>query len=506
MNQTAKNGSLGIKAQDLNLWNKLLGLAARGGRIATDSRQVQPGDIFVALPGSKLHGDEFIPDALKRGAEYVLGINQQAVPAAKKDRFLGCQNPALALGELAAAKYKTRERSCKLLGVTGTNGKTTICYLLEHLLSRLGYKVGVLGTVSYRWPGQEMPASLTTPDCLQTHELLARMQEEQMDLVCMEVSSHALQQQRLAGLEFDLAIFSNLSQDHLDYHSDMRDYFQAKASLFSSPSLGLPRAVLNMDDAYGWELADICTDVLGFGLEKRDLENYLQGQLLNLSRQGLRLRMQYQSQSWELNSSLPGRHNASNLLAVQAAGLVLGLQPEDFRFLQEFQNVPGRLQRVPNSQGLHIFIDYAHTPDALVNVLASLRQMGFSRLLVVFGCGGDRDREKRPLMGRAVAECADLALLTSDNPRHEDPLQIMQQVLPGLEQGQAQVMQEPERRRAIDLALQELGPEDALLVAGRGHEKYQQIGFSKIRFSDLETVQELLEQRSQAAENSAVQK
>ncbi|MGM0424076.1 MAG: UDP-N-acetylmuramoyl-L-alanyl-D-glutamate--2,6-diaminopimelate ligase [Thermodesulfobacteriota bacterium] len=495
----------GISSQDFSLWNRLLELAEQGSRVVADSRQVQPGDIFVALPGSKVHGDDFIADALKRGAEYVLGANAQAVPEGAKNRFLACGQPALALGELAASRYQTRQRSFKLLGVTGTNGKTTICYLLEHLCNRAGYRVGVLGTVSYRWPGQEMQASLTTPDCLQTHELLARMQQEQVDLVCMEVSSHALQQQRLAGLEFDLALFSNLSQDHLDYHVDMQDYFRAKSRLFTSSSLGLPKAILNTDDAYGQELAGLCADVLGYGLQERELENYLQGRILSLGRQGLRLRMHYQGQSWELSSGLPGRHNALNLLAVQAVGLALGLGARDFLALQEFQNIPGRLQRVPNSKGLHIFIDYAHTPDALANVLAALQQMGFARLLVVFGCGGDRDREKRPLMGRAVAEYADLALLTSDNPRHEDPLQIMEQVLPGL-QGWAQVVQEPDRRKAIDLALQELGPEDALLVAGKGHEEYQQIGSSKIKFSDLETVQELLQQRSQAVGNPVAQK
>ncbi|MFW6388889.1 MAG: UDP-N-acetylmuramoyl-L-alanyl-D-glutamate--2,6-diaminopimelate ligase, partial [Desulfohalobiaceae bacterium] len=474
MNVTShKSSLLGISDQHLGLWSKLLEHASQGCGIKADSRQVQTGDIFVALPGNRAHGDDFILDALQRGAKYVLGANSQAVPEHSRSKFLACKAPALALGELAAARYQTRQRKFQLVGVTGTNGKTTICYLLEHLFSRAGYKVGVIGTVSYRWPGWEMQANLTTPDCLQLHELLARMQNDQVDLVCMEVSSHALTQQRLAGLEFDLALFSNLSQDHLDYHGDMRDYFKAKASLFTNPSLGLPKAILNMDDAYAQELAGLCSDVLGYGLQDSSLENYLQGKLLCLGRQGLRLEMHYQHKTWELSSCLPGRHNASNLLAAQAAALALGLESEKLSVLQEFQDIPGRLQRVPNSQGLQIFIDYAHTPDALANVLAALRQMGFSRLLVVFGCGGDRDREKRPLMGRAVAEYADLAFLTSDNPRNEDPHQIMEQVLPGL-QGCPQVLQEPDRRRAIDLALGQLGTPDALLVAGKGHEDYQQ--------------------------------
>ncbi len=504
MGEIIPNSPERLGVQDWKLWSQILELADQGRRIVSDSRQVLPGDIFVALPGTRVRGEEFVPDALRGGPVDALGMDVQFVPDDCRTRCLGCSAPALALGELAAVRYGTRQLRVKLLGVTGTNGKTTISYLLEHLLSQAGYKVGVLGTVNYRWPGQAMQASLTTPDCVQTHELLARMAGQGVDVVCIEVSSHALKQDRLAGLGFDLALFSNLTQDHLDYHPDMQDYFRAKAKLFIDPGLGLPRAVLNLDDAYGRELSGLCQEVLGYGLQEETQLDYLQGQVIRLSRDGLRLGMRYQGQSWELQSRLPGRHNALNLLAAQAAGLELGLGPQDFLCLQDFSDIPGRLQRVPNSQGLHIFIDYAHSPDALANVLTALKQMGFVRLLVVFGCGGDRDREKRPLMGKAVAEHADLAFLTSDNPRHEDPLQIMQQILPGL-QGCPRVVQEPDRRRAIELALEELEPEDALLVAGKGHEEQQQIGSRKIRFSDLETVQEFLEQGNQAADRPAAQ-
>lgn len=495
MNRVQNGSKDAVQSTDHPLWPELINQAVQGIQIRTHSKQVGPGEIFVALPGSKANGEHYISEALQCGAGYIVSSNTDVYTGHGGVRFVYHPDPAKALGELARARYQTWKHTYKLLGITGTNGKTTVCYLLEHLLTRAGYRVGVLGTVNYRWPGAEQKARLTTPDCLQTHELLARMQNQGVGLVCMEVSSHALEQNRVAGLKFDLALFSNLSQDHLDYHPSMQDYFQAKARLFTSDSLGQPWAVLNMDDPFGRKLAGMCPSVLGFGLQRQSLdsENFLQGRLQYISKQGLLLEMFYNNRIWQLQSRLPGRHNASNLLAAQAAGLVLGLDPDCFQSLQEFQNIPGRLQRVPNDQGLNVFVDYAHTPDALLNVLWALKEMGFARLLVVFGCGGDRDKQKRPLMGEAVARYADLALLTSDNPRHEDPEQIMQQVLPGL-QSCPEVVQEPDRREAISIALQRTTPEDALLIAGKGHEEYQQIGAQQIRFSDLETVLELLGQ------------
>jgi UDP-N-acetylmuramoyl-L-alanyl-D-glutamate--2,6-diaminopimelate ligase len=396
------------------------------------------------------------------------------------------------LGALAAAQYKTDQKKPFLVGITGTNGKTTVSYLVEHLLRSAGMDCGVLGTINYRWKGKERHADLTTPGCLDLHAMLAEMAEDGVEAVCMEVSSHALDQQRTAGLAFDLAVFTNLTQDHLDYHQDMETYFQVKSRLFTTASRA---SVLNFDDAYGLRLAGLSTPGRGYSLNKVDVPGWpcLQGSIQRMDRSGQVLSLhEPKLGQWSLRSGLVGRHNASNLLAAQAVGLELGLGPQDFRALESCTGPPGRLERISNKLGLHVFVDYAHTPDALDNVLVALKELDFRRLIVVFGCGGDRDPGKRPLMGQAVARHADLAVLTSDNPRHEDPEQIMHEVMPGL-QDCPQVMCNPDRRQAIHMGLEATGPLDALVIAGKGHECTQQIGDQKLPFSDAQVVRGYLD-------------
>jgi UDP-N-acetylmuramoyl-L-alanyl-D-glutamate--2,6-diaminopimelate ligase len=322
--------------------------------------------------------------------------------------------------------------------------------------------------------------------------MLAEMAEDGVEAVCMEVSSHALDQQRTAGLAFDLAVFTNLTQDHLDYHQDMETYFQVKSRLFTTASRA---SVLNFDDAYGLRLAGLSTPGRGYSLNKVDVPGWpcLQGSIQRMDRSGQVLSLhEPKLGQWSLRSGLVGRHNASNLLAAQAVGLELGLGPQDFRALESCTGPPGRLERISNKLGLHVFVDYAHTPDALDNVLVALKELDFRRLIVVFGCGGDRDPGKRPLMGQAVARHADLAVLTSDNPRHEDPEQIMHEVMPGL-QDCPQVMCNPDRRQAIHMGLEATGPLDALVIAGKGHECTQQIGDQKLPFSDAQVVRGYLD-------------
>jgi UDP-N-acetylmuramoyl-L-alanyl-D-glutamate--2,6-diaminopimelate ligase len=396
------------------------------------------------------------------------------------------------LGALAAAQYKTDQKKPFLVGITGTNGKTTVSYLVEHLLRSAGKDCGVLGTINYRWKGKERHADLTTPGCLDLHAMLAEMAEDGVEAVCMEVSSHALDQQRTAGLAFDLAVFTNLTQDHLDYHQDMETYFQVKSRLFTTASRA---SVLNFDDAYGLRLAGLSTPGRGYSLNKVDVPGWpcLQGSIQRMDRSGQVLSLhEPKLGQWSLRSGLVGRHNASNLLAAQAVGLELGLGPQDFRALESCTGPPGRLERISNKLGLYVFVDYAHTPDALDNVLVALKELDFRRLIVVFGCGGDRDPGKRPLMGQAVARHADLAVLTSDNPRHEDPEQIMHEVMPGL-QDCPQVMCNPDRRQAIHMGLEATGPLDALVIAGKGHECTQQIGDQKLPFSDAQVVRGYLD-------------
>ncbi len=477
-------------------WNELLVLVGRGLMVRTDSRAVLPGEVFVLLPQAGAQAQGYLADALTRGAGWIVAGPEIAAPQNSTARFVGVPDAQDALGLLAARYFRTREQAMQVVGVTGTNGKTTVTYLLEGLLTAAGRKVGVLGTVSYRWPGVSIEASLTTPGCWQLHELFSRMSAAGVDTVVMEASSHALHQKRVAGLEFDAVVLLNLTQDHLDYHGGFEDYYQAKKLLFASCPRPDKFKAANADDPYGLRLLAEDPDAVGFTLTgaKTPGNRLLTGTIVKSTGQGLSLRMKYGRKAWSLNSGLVGSHNASNLMAAQAVGLGLGLTGADMAALAPFTGVPGRLERVQNDQGFDIFVDYAHTPDALINVLGALRALDFKRIVTVFGCGGDRDRTKRPLMGRAVAKLSDVAVLTSDNPRFEAPLAIMADVRPGLAAGLESgttgltIIEEPDRYKALCQAVGLLRPGDVLLVAGKGHETYQQIGDAREPFSDVEAV------------------
>ncbi len=467
--------------------------------VVSDSRQVRPGSVFVAVTGATEDGTRYVPQALEQGAGYVvLDETRASEDVLRSIREKGavpvlCTSTRAAISDLAAARYHTSERKLTILGITGTNGKTTCAYLLEQLFASMGHRVGVLGTVSYRWPGFSMPAPLTTPGPLEVHRALHDMEQAGASVCVMEVSSHALAQGRVQDVPFAGACFTNLTQDHLDFHKDMEDYFAAKALLFTKTPRPDKAVATNADDAFGLRLAKMCPDAWTYGFgpapEGVNPQHHLQGTLLEHGTSGVGLRMSCQGRTWELHSPLIGRFNADNLLTVQALGLAMGIT--DFKSLEGFAGVPGRIERVDNARGLHVFVDYAHTPDALVNVQQALRGAGFRRLVTVFGCGGNRDRTKRPLMGEAVATYSDVAVLTSDNPRFEDPLAIMADVEPGLARAK-EVYREPDRRKATELALSLLGPDDALLIAGKGHEDYQIVNGTKRHYSDQETVRELL--------------
>ncbi|RQD67955.1 UDP-N-acetylmuramoyl-L-alanyl-D-glutamate--2,6-diaminopimelate ligase [Desulfonatronovibrio magnus] len=466
-------------------YENLLKEAELGRPVKSHSGAVQQGDIFVALSGTRVHGGQFIQEALERGA--FMAVARQEDLRQQHDKILIHENPVFALGQLAQAYYRTGRMELGIIGITGTNGKTTVTYLLEHIFKSNGFKTGVLGTVNYRWGNNLIDSSMTTPDCLQVHDILSKMDQDGVEMVIMEVSSHALDQDRVAGITFDAGVFLNLTQDHLDYHKNMEDYFQAKIKLFlSSGKKKTFQSVINSDDSYGQRLLCQVSGALSFGLN-HSVQTRLCGKLLKNDRTGITLQCSYQDQEWVVSSPLSGRHNGSNLLAAQGAGLALGLNPKQFECLENAGQVPGRLEKIINDRGLDIYVDYAHTPDALENVCKTIKDLDYSRLLVLFGCGGDRDKAKRPLMTRAAAKYADVVFLTSDNPRFEDPLSIIHDACSGFVNGDEYFIEE-ERRSAIQQAVYFMKPGDALLVAGKGHEQYQEIRGVRNHFNDAEEI------------------
>ncbi len=475
-------------------------------QVRIDSREVKSGDVFVAISGVNEDGVKFIPNAVQAGAAIIVcSAENEITKAAAKEgvQIVVQENTRKALWQLAKAYYGTevicKVKNVQIIGITGTNGKTTSAYLLEHLFTGLGHKVGVMGTVSYRWPSNEIIASLTTPDSLTIHRIISEMVKDGVDIIIMEVSSHALEQDRVGGVDFTGAIFSNLTQDHLDFHEDMNSYFTAKAKLFTTLPKVDKSIAINSDDEWGKKLLALCPQALDYGL--RDFENtrlnYVKAKILSMSPAGLHLQMQWGEKKWELRSPLVGAFNALNLLGVQTVALGMGVEVEGLKHLETFHGVCGRLERVQGTGELNIFVDYAHTPDALVNVLEALRGAGFKKIITVFGCGGNRDKTKRPLMGKAVAEHTDVAVLTSDNPRFEKAEDIIADVMPGLEAREGlEIIVEVDRKMATQKALELLKQSDiahtAVLIAGKGHEDYQIIEDVKHPYSDQLTVQELV--------------
>ena len=485
-------------------------VAANHIPVVTHSGGVTEGCVFVVLPPALPRGrEEEAPGGERYLAEALAGRPGAVLCHPRHLSLLetlraGCdvvleEDVRACLGMLARASYGTDTRCPKVIGITGTNGKTTETYLLEALFTALGVRCGVIGTVSYRWPGHEEDAPLTTPGCLVLHDMLARMYAAGAEYAFMEVSSHALDQDRVAGIDFSAGLLTNLTQDHLDYHATMEEYFASKERLFLPAALGgVPLdgkiVAANADDPYGRRILEGHPDSIGFGLSGAAVpgSRALAGRVLSMTPRGLKLSQRFEGEEWEIDSPLVGGFNAMNLLGAQALGLGMGLSPRDFRALESFTGVSGRLERVSGNTGQHVFVDYAHTPDALIKAISALRDAGFRRIVTVFGCGGNRDRSKRPLMGRAVAGLTDIAVLTSDNPRNEDPEAIMADVLPGLADC-PRVVTRPDRRAALGEALALTGPDDALLVAGKGHETYQLIKGVKYPFSDQKILRELMQ-------------
>lgn len=495
-----------------------------------DSRQAAPGQIFFAMPGAKVDGHDFVKDVVERGAGAAVVERSEVCTAGSTWVRVSSARRALALW--SAHFYGHPTAQLPLVGITGTNGKTTVSYLVESILRAAGMEPGVIGTVNYRYCGRELPSHHTTPEALDLQALLAEMRSGGAKSVAMEVSSHALAQERVRGLEFDVGVFTNLSRDHLDYHRDMDDYFLAKSKLFTDHLVNSRKAkkaaVIYGADPRG---RDLLAAVQGLGLESWsygvDKTWDVHAVDVQSDVSGLRGKIAVKDRQFNFVSPLVGAANLQNILGAVGVGFALGLPAEKILDgVQQLKAVPGRLEKVEQPLGISILVDYAHTPDALEKVLGAVRPLTRGKVITVFGCGGDRDRGKRPLMGEIAGRLSDIAVLTSDNPRTEDPSMILDEVEAGIQKTAMKKFRvssfefrvedsdlqnssstssggEPEpqnpktetvsgyyvegdRRAAISLALGLAAPGDVVLIAGKGHEDYQILGTTKIHFDDRE--------------------
>jgi UDP-N-acetylmuramoyl-L-alanyl-D-glutamate--2,6-diaminopimelate ligase len=494
------------------------------GGLTYDSRAVKRGDIFFALPGTREDGHDFARQAVQQEAAAIVLERKIALPAGST--MIRVRNVRRTMGLWAAKFFSYPSRQLVLVGVTGTNGKTTVTYLLESVFSSAGMIPGVIGTINYRYRDQTLPAHHTTPESIDLQDLLAKMTRLGVQSVAIEVSSHALELERVTGMEFDVALFTNLSRDHLDFHGDMEHYFLAKSRLFTDylPASSKKKkvAVVHAGDSKGRELLD---KALKAGLQTLSYGRSDQWDVHPLdveeSVDGLRGKIRLKNKEVGFSSHLIGAANLENILGVAGVGLALGLSPDVIvEGIGRLRSVPGRLEKIKNKLGISVFVDYAHTPDALERVLRSLRPLARGRLVALFGCGGDRDRGKRPLMGEIGARLSDWVVLTSDNPRSEEPMGIIEAIEGGLSKTGRQKFPtsslnskienlksdrgyfvEPDRRSAIRLAFRLARAGDLILIAGKGHEDYQIVGSQRLHFDDREVAREELQRREEARDN-----
>lgn len=454
--------------------------------ISCHSKKVRSQDVFVAIKGIDSDGHDYIDEAINRGASAV--IAQHDVPNLKSlCPLIIIPDTRKALVVIASRFFNHPSRRLRLVGITGTNGKTTTTYLLKRVLDSSKRKAGLIGSIVYEIGGRSVPSTNTTPGPLELQQYFAQMVRDGLEWSVMEVSSHALEQGRIDGLEFDVAIFSNLGVDHLDYHKSHDAYAAVKRKFFNYlKSDGT--AVINVDDAFGRDLAETISHdkIMTYGI---DHAADVKARDLQCSWQGTSMVIESSNAEFEIHTSLLGKHNAWNVLASTAALLALGLSPADIqKGIESIESVPGRLERVPNELGINVLIDYAHTAEALRLVLLSIRQLIRGQLIVVFGCGGDRDQSKRPIMGNMASRLADHVILTSDNPRKENPLTIIEHIKAGFSSTFKSYQVLMDREQAIHSALFLAKKGDTVLIAGKGHESYQILDNVYVPFSDRNVV------------------
>ncbi len=471
--------------------------------------QVQPGGLFVAIPGFKADGHDFIEQALDRGAVAI--VTEKPV----KGEYLAIQvkNTRHALSGLSAKFYGYPSEKLIITGITGTNGKTTTTYLLDSILNKAGLASGIISTITCRFAGQTRDIAMTTPESLDLQEILSNMVDNDITHVVMETSSHAIDLNRIDHLSLNVGIFTNLSQDHLDYHKDMESYFSCKTKLFTHNLSSFHKkdqktAVINCNNDRGIELFSIL-DQMNSSLNLITIGDpetcQISAHNIDFSITGITGGIDTPLGTFEFKSSLVGKYNLENILCAVGAGVALNLPLQVIKKgIDEFSNVPGRLEPVKNTINRHIFVDYAHTPDALENVLKTLNSITSGRVITIFGCGGDRDKAKRPQMGEIAGKLSDMTVITSDNPRTEDPMSIIEHITMGMKKVSQKAdntnnghpegyLVEPDRNQAIKTGIENSHPGDTILIAGKGHETYQILGDKTISFDDRIAVKKIID-------------
>lgn len=471
--------------------------------ITSDARQVQPGFVFVAIQGVKADGHQYIPDALKAGAIALVVSDMSKVPSQTDASVVQVPKPREVLDLLASRFYADPGQELFCVGVTGTNGKTSITYMIESILSSARVPTGVVGTIDHHLGNQVWPSTMTTPEPVALQKRLREFRDAGARAVAMEISSHALDQFRADSVPFNAVVFTNLTRDHLDYHQTMDAYFEAKQRLFTDllwKTTKVPcYAIINTDDKYGRRLRVADPAVLWtYGVHDSDL----QFKITKMDFAVTEFDLKTPRGNTQVKLPMSGLHNVLNATAALGVGLAAGIELEKcVQALNNFTGVPGRLQSVPNDKNISVFVDYAHSPDALENVLESLQKVrsnlkSSAKIWTLFGCGGDRDKGKRPLMAEVAARLSDQVMVTSDNPRTEDPAQIIKEIMIGFDSSEnSRVQSEVDRRQAIQKVLSQAQEGDVVVIAGKGHEDYQIIGTEKFPFSDVNIAQEILEKR-----------
>ena len=459
--------------------------------IAYDSRRIKKDSLFVAIKGFRTDGHRFINEALLKGARAV--VMKEKIPLGGGVTGIRVPDTRKALALLADRFYHHPSRKIRLIGITGTNVKTTTSYLVEAILTVDKKRCGLLGTIAHKIGSKTIPVQITTPESLDLQCMLASLVEKKIKYAVMEVTSHALELSRIEGVKFSIAVFTNLSIDHLDFHETMKNYLEAKTRLFTR----LPKkasTVINIDDPQSNYLKKRTPcSILTYGIEKKA---NIRAKKIDLSLKGSSFKVKTPGWELDIDLPLPGRHNIYNALAAIGVAFLLKIPPSAIKEgLERVENIPGRFEKIDEGQDFWVIVDYAHTDDALKKVLATCRELIKGRVILVFGCGGDRDRSKRPLMGEVAARYSDYTIITNDNPRSEEPLSIVSGIEVGMKRGDGRYTIILDREEAIKKGIEEAGPEDMVLITGKGHETTQTIGTQVLPFDDREIVRKILRKR-----------